>query len=78
MYATTFFLPVIVASGVVISIIQGDGMSATMLEGDGESTIFNSMVLSDFLGETGLNPKIIGYFTTITNNMFDLLWKTGI
>ena len=73
-----FFLPVIVASGVVISLIQGDALSATMMEGDKESSIFNSTVLADFLESTGLNQKITEYFTTITNNMFDLLWKTGI
>ncbi len=73
-----FFLPVIVASGVVISLIQSDALSSTMMEGDAETTIFNASVLEEFLQDIGLNVKIIGYFTTITNNMFDLLWKTGI
>lgn len=73
-----FFLPVIVASGVVISLIQGDALSSTMMAGDEETTIFNSSVLEEFLNDVGLNQKIIEYFTTITNNIFDLLWKTGI
>ncbi len=73
-----FFLPVIVASGVVISLIQSDALSSTMMEGNTETTIFNSTVLEEFLQQTGLSAKITGYFTTITNNMFDLLWKTGI
>jgi len=73
-----FFLPVIVASGVVISLIQGDALSSTMMSGDKDTTIFNSSVLETYLQDVGLNQKIIGYFTTITNNIFDLLWKTGI
>lgn len=71
------FLPTIVASGVIISIIQGDALSATMMNGE-ETGIFNSTVLSDFLMETGLNTKIVNYLNTITNDIFDLLWKTGV
>lgn len=73
-----FFLPTIVASGVVISLIQGDVLSATMIEGESENTIFSSTVLKEFLLEIGLNYKITDYFITITNNIFDLLWKTGV
>lgn len=72
-----FFLPTVVASGVIISIIQGDALSATMMEGE-ETGIFNSTVLKDFLMDTGLNYKIVDYFNQITNNIFDLLWKTGV
>lgn len=73
-----FFLPVIVASGVVISLIQSDALSSTMMSGDADATIFNSLVLENYLKDVGLNQQIIGYFTTVTNNIFDLLWKTGI
>ena len=72
-----FFLPTVVASGVVISIIQGDALSATMMEGE-ETGIFNSTVLREFLTETGLDYKIVEYLNRITNNIFDLLWKTGV
>lgn len=72
-----FFLPTVVASGVIISIIQGDALSASMMEGD-DVGIFNSTVLREFLTETGLNDKIIEYFNAIINNIFDLLWKTGV
>ena len=72
-----FFLPTVVASGVIISIIQGDALSATMMEGD-DTGIFNSTVLREFLVDTGLNYKIVEYFNRIINNIFDLLWKTGV
>lgn len=73
-----FFLPVIVASGVVISLIRGDALSSTMMEGEAGKTIFSATVLTEFLQSTGLSRSITEYFTVITNNMFDLLWKTGI
>lgn len=72
------FLPVIVASGVVMDLIHSDALSSVMLEGDTQTTIFNSTVLENFLEEIGLSENIIKYFTSITNNIFDLLWKTGI
>ena len=72
-----FFLPTVVASGVIINIIQSDVLSATMMTGE-ETGIFNSTVLTEFLSETGLNVKLVEYFTTITNHIFDLLWKTGV
>ena len=73
-----FFLPTVVASGVVISIIQGDALSATMMSSEETAGIFNSTILTDFLRETGLNGAIVDYFTSITNHIFDLLWKTGV
>ena len=73
-----FFLPVIVASGVVISLIQSDALSSTMMSGENNSTIFNSTVLEGFFNEVGLDQRITSYFMVITNSIFDLLWKTGI
>lgn len=73
-----FFLPTIVASGVIINIIQGDVLTGVMMEGDGESTIFSGTVLKEFLETVGLNVKLIEYFNNIINNIFDLLWKTGV
>lgn len=71
------FLPTIVASGVIINIIQSDALTSTMMKAE-ESGIFNSTVLADFLQGTGLSASIIEYFTRITNQIFDLLWKTGV
>lgn len=71
------FLPTIVASGVIINIIQSDALTSTMMKAE-ESGIFNSTVLADFLQGTGLSASIIEYLTRITNQIFDLLWKTGV
>ncbi len=78
-----FFLPVIVASGVVINVLKTDVVSGTMLSGDmgslsGGGAIMNSSGLEQLLTNAGLNVKIVGFFTTISNNLFDLMWQTGI
>lgn len=80
-----FFLPVIIASGVVLKIINSDGAANSMMEGvsaDSGSgsygSIFDSSAVQNFLIEAGLNEKMVNYFGTIANSMFDLLWMTGI
>lgn len=80
-----FFLPVIIASGVVLSIITSDSAANSMMNGvsaDSGSgsygSIFDSSALQDFLVQTGLDSKMVSYFGRIANNMFDLLWMTGI
>ncbi len=76
-----FFLPVIVASGVVITIIKGDAVASSMMSGnvvnDG-GAIFQSSALQDLLVRAGLNSSLINLFTTISNSLFDILWKTGM
>lgn len=75
-----FFLPVIVASGVVMQIISQDAVSQSMMEGGmaTDSSIFNTGVLEEFLIETGLPQDVVDVFGSIIANLFDLLWRTGI
>ena len=80
-----FFLPVIIASGVVLGIITGDTAANSMMAGvsaDSGSgsygSIFDSSALRDFLINTGLNSEMVTYFSRIANDLFDLLWMTGI
>ena len=80
-----FFLPVIVASGVVLSIIMSDSSANSMMNGvsaDSGSgdygSIFDSSALQNFLVETGLDQEMVDFFGRIANSLFDLLWMTGI
>lgn len=79
-----FFLPVIVASGVVISILKNDVVSGTMLAGNASSlsessgSVFGSSGLEQLLTNSGMNLKMVEFFTMISNNLFDLMWQTGI
>lgn len=75
-----FFLPVIVASGVVIQVLKGDAVAGMIVQGSAEtqSSIFSGSVLQNFLINSGLNSDIVKYFTQISSNLFDMLWRTGI
>ena len=75
-----FFLPAIVASGIVITIIKNDNLAASVLTGNmiSSGSVFKSDFLGNFLSELGLGEKISGYATMISNQMIDSLWLTGI
>jgi ABC-type sugar transport system permease subunit len=75
-----FFLPVIIGSGVVISIIQNDAAASSVMTGNmvagGIST--QSDALKELLVNSGINSAIISFITTVIDNLFSLMWKTGI
>ena len=73
-----FFLPVIVTSGVVISIIEGDSMSSVVLSGAKGGSMVQAFGLSNFLYSLNLNEDIVGFISNFTNQMFNFAWKSGV
>ncbi len=75
-----FFLPVIIASGLVMNVIQGDYIAGTLMSGNSVAggEISQSTALSTMLSGVGLNDKIIGTITMITDSMFSTIWQTGV
>ncbi len=75
-----FFLPVIIASGLIINLVRDDTVANSVLSGNvvASGTVFQSTALSDLLVQSGLDAGIVSFITTIYNNIFDLLWQTGI
>lgn len=75
-----FFLPVIIASGLAMDIVQGDYIAGSLLSGSSVSggEISQSTALTEVLSGIGLNDKIIGAITTVTDSMFDTIWQTGV
>lgn len=71
-----FFLPVIIASGVVIEIIQGDVFSNNNAQD--VQTIFQTGAIEAAMSRVGLPPKIVEIITGVTSGIFDLSWKSGI
>ena len=77
-----FFLPVIIATGPVLSIINGDmdtsGYSggadqfSTMFETDMTGALFN------FLGVYNISDKVTDMISTVTSNVFNPVWNSGI
>ncbi len=77
-----FFLPVIIATGPVISIINGD-MDTSGYSGGAEafSTMFETDMtgaLMNFLGVYNISDKVTDLISTVTSNVFNLVWDAGI
>ena len=73
-----FFLPVIVTSGVVISIIQGDSMSSVVLSGSKGGSMVQAFGLSNFLYSLNLPADVVNFISNFTNQMFNFAWKSGV
>lgn len=71
-----FFLPVIVASGVVMGYINGDSVSQEMLQGDSVSIQFD--VLYGMLRSTGIGESTIQSIVGFMDSIFSVVWKAGI
>lgn len=76
-FRTMYFLPVIIASGVVIEFlmrtnysVQGLGVSSSLQE-----DMFSSSQILDILG---LPPQVETYFLSIMGNLMTALWNCGI
>ncbi len=71
-----FFLPVIIASGIVIQVLRRNGMD-TDLETE-NSYVFSSDGLAVLLNSIGFPERIRTIFEEISNRIFDIVWLSGI
>lgn len=77
-----FFLPVIIATGPVIEIINGN-MSTGGYAGGSEqfNTLFETDLvdqLLEFLGIYGISDSLTQTISTVTSDIFNLVWNSGI
>lgn len=76
-----FFLPVIIATGPVYAIISGD-ISSTGNTGAGQfSTMFSTNMVGEllqFLGIYGISEDMGTMISTISDNIFGIVWSSGI
>ena len=75
-----FFLPVIIASGVILEILSKTGMSTSVSlnETSNVFTFQEESVILKVLNQSGLSPTIIDYLKSLVGNIFDITWKSGI
>ena len=71
-----FFLPVIIASGVVIKIIRTDVFAQNTLTDS--TSIFQTGAIEVAMTRIGLPEEIVGIITGVTSGIFDLSWASGI
>lgn len=76
MFRSIFFLPVIIATGVVMNFIQGDAAVEAMRSG-GEAAS-NGVDVTAILEGMHLTPEITTFLVDFVNQIFDLFWDCGV
>ncbi len=74
------FLPVVLATGIVMDIVNTDTVSKNVMNGNMVSS--GSMVSTDAIGDLlvnmGLGSEITNFFNMIYSNLFGVLWESGV
>lgn len=75
-----FFLPVIIASGVVMQMItsSGYGEPVTMSLGSSNSYMGDMIDFNEVLGKMGFSEKIVDFFSVYISEIFTLIWSIGV
>lgn len=72
-----FFLPVIVASSIVINIIRSDVFTNNLMRGS-DVSMFQTGSIGSILQEVNMPQGFINALTNTLADIFDLTWKTGM
>lgn len=72
------FLPVIIASGVLMQILKEDVFSEGMRGGVESVYLFGGAGINNILNELGFGPQLIEVFNNIIARIFDLTWRSGV
>lgn len=75
-----FFFPVIIASGVVITILKEQVMmsGSTVTNAEQQVYLFKAPDMLDAFTALGLPSQLLTLLTNVLNQMFDLTWKSGV
>ena len=72
-----FFLPIILSSGVVSSIIK-TALTSMSLGTDSSTNIFSPTVLTNALLEYGMPDKLVYTISGMISDVSDLIWSSGV
>ena len=72
-----FFLPLMLSSSVLLSIINSDSYSGDVT---GSSSVFmvSSFSIGDILTQAGLPSGLIKYLTSVIDSIFTMTWQSGV
>ncbi len=76
-FRSIFFLPVIIATGVVMTYIQGDATAEAMRSGSAEMST-NGIDVTAILQGMHLSKEITDFLVDFVNRIFDLFWDCGV
>ena len=77
-FRAVFFLPVIISGGAILNIIRGDSMVSLMVEGTKAGSMLEISNVQTLIAEFALPTELSEFLITISNRVFDMLWKSGI
>ena len=75
---TVFFFPVMIASGVIITILKEQVMMSVSTSDDTAAYLFQAPDLVNTFASFGLPDFVLTSITDIVNGFFDLTWKSGV
>jgi len=75
---TVFFFPVMIASGVIITILKEQVMMSVSTSDDTAAYLFQAPDLVETFAAFGLPEFVLTSITNIVNGFFDLTWKSGV
>lgn len=75
---TVFFFPVMIASGVIITILKEQVMMSVSTGDDTAAYLFQAPDLVSTFAAFGLPDFVLTSITDIVNGFFDLTWKSGV
>ena len=75
---TVFFVPVMIASGVIITILKEQVMMSVSTGDDTVAYLFQAPDLVNTFAAFGLPDFVLTSITDIVNGFFDLTWKSGV
>ncbi|MFC5529401.1 carbohydrate ABC transporter permease [Cohnella yongneupensis] len=77
-----FFLPVILASGVIAAVEAGDYAQAIIgnatQQSSGESSLFNNLDFAKLLTRSGVNHQIVEYFLGAVERIYQIITDSGV
>lgn len=72
-----FALPIIISSGVIILLLKQNVLQQNM-DAEATSAIFQATDALKFLTEAGIPQRVVTFFESIVNNIFDMVWSSGM
>jgi len=72
-----FFLPVVITSGVIISVVRSS-VNDVAQAGEAGTNLFNASMMISYLYQIGLPPSVVDTLGNIINNSVDVVWYSGV
>ncbi len=73
-----FFLPVIIATGPIMDIINSETLAQSLMSGESGSIMFQVTSIEELLLQIGLSQELTTTFSSMVSEIFNLSWKAGI